>query len=117
MDATSFLVLAGSVNRLVEALKPSLANASRSFGWSDAAYNALVQTVSVLLGVIIAFVAGGANLFPASVPFPQWLEVAGTGIVVGLGADVVNLVIDFLYSWMRPAPVAPPVPTPPAPPA
>lgn len=108
MDATSFLVLAGSVNRLVEALKPSLTNVSKKFGWSDNAYDALVQTVSVLLGVIIAFVAGGANLFPASLPFPQWFEVAGTGIVIGLGADIVNLVIDFLYSYQRPTPPATP---------
>ena len=101
MDATTFLVLAGSVNRLVEVLKPSIKNTQTRFGWTDDAYVALVQFVSVLLGVVIAFVAGGANLFPAYEAIPQWLGVVGTGLIIGLGADAVNLVIDFLYSWKR----------------
>jgi hypothetical protein len=104
MDATSFLVLAASVNRLVEAFKPSLKNLSDKLKWSDDGYTALVQATAMVLGVVLAFIANGANLLPVTLPVPPVVGVVLTGLVVGLGADAVNLVIDFLYSWQRPEP-------------
>lgn len=106
MEATTFLVLAGSVNRLVEVLKPALTNFSKKSGWSDGAYDALVQFISVLLGVLLAFVSGGANLLPAVLNIPAPVGIALTGVLIGLGADVVNAAVDFFYSWQRPAPTA-----------
>ena len=103
MDATAFLVLAASVNRLVEALKPSLKNLSDKLKWSDDGYTALVQATAMVLGVVLSFIANQANLLPVSLPVPSVVGVILTGLVVGLGADAVNLVIDFLYSWQRPA--------------
>jgi hypothetical protein len=115
MDATSFLVLAGSVNRLVEVLKPSIKNATTKFQWSDDAYAASVQFVAIVLGILIAFVAGGVNLLPAVLPVSATVGTIVTGIVIGLGSDAVNLVIDFLYSYQRPT--VPPTSTPTTPPA
>jgi hypothetical protein len=109
MDAQGFLALAAGVRQVVEGLKPGLTNLSKRFGWSDGAYDALIQSVAMALGVVLAFVTH-ANLLPVSLTDNAIIGQAVTGIVIGLGSDVVNLVITFLYSYERPA--APAVPPP-----
>lgn len=106
MDATVFLALAGAVYKFTEFIKPAL----KKPGWSDDVYNAAVQLLACVIGVVLAFVAGGVNLLPAVLPVPPVAGVVITGIVIGLGADVVNAALDLFYGWQKPAPAAFPNP-------
>lgn len=101
MDATLFLALSGAVYKFVEVLKPAVATAAARWGWTDDTRQAMVQLVAVILGVVLAFVAGGVNMIPASLPVPDVVGVVATGVVIGLGADVVNAVLGLFYGWQK----------------
>jgi hypothetical protein len=97
MDASAFLALAGAVNRLVSVLKPTVGR----LGLSDRAYDIALQLIAIVAGVILAFVAGGANVIPASLNVSPTIGVIITGVLVGLGSDVLNAVLEFLYAGQK----------------
>lgn len=96
MDFTLVLGLAGAVERFTEVAKPIIA----SFKLSDDAYKAVVQTVSILIGIALAVLAGGSvNLLAYYSQIPQAFGIVITGAIVGLGASGVHVFVDLLYSW------------------
>jgi len=101
-DPAPYLAIAGAVNRFVEVLKPLIRNLPVEL--EDKAYEAVVQLVAVLLGIVLVSLAPGLNLFISIPSLPPVLGVVFTGAVVGLGAEAIDAVIDLLYSWQQPKP-------------
>jgi hypothetical protein len=96
MDFTLVLALAGAVERFTEVVKPIIA----SIKLSDDAYKAAVQFVGILIGIVLALLAGGSvNLLAGYPQIPQLFGIVITGAVAGLGASGVHVFIDLLYSW------------------
>lgn len=98
MDFSVFLALSGAIYKFVEFVKPAI----KRLGYADNVYEALVQLIACIAGVVLAFVAGGVNLLPAALPVPSVVGVVVTGVLIGLGADVVNAFIDLFYGWNKP---------------
>lgn len=101
-DPAPYLAIAGAVNRFTELLKPVLKGLPLQV--SDAVYDAIVQLVAILLGIVMIALAPGLNLFVSIPALSPLLGVVLTGAVVGLGAEAIDAVIDLLYSWQKPAP-------------
>jgi hypothetical protein len=101
MDATAFLALAGSVNRLISIIKPKLGEFGKSRGWSDNFYNIVLEIIAIIAGIFLAF-ASQANLVPTPLNISSGIGMIITGIVIGLGSDTLNAVLDFLYSGKKP---------------
>lgn len=96
MDFTLVLALAGAVERFTEVVKPIIAG----FKLSDDAYKAAVQLVGIVIGVVLALLAGGSvNLLAGYPQIPQVFGIVITGAIAGLGASGVHVFIDLLYSW------------------
>jgi hypothetical protein len=102
MNAQAFLGMAGAVNRFVEVLKPFL----RQWIADDAAYKAVVQLLSIALGIGLASLSPDLNLFISIPNLTPILATILTGATVGLGADAINAVIGLLY-WNKPVTSAP----------
>lgn len=96
MDFAIVLAAAAAANRFVEFVKPQV----QKLNLSDNAYNAVLTLIAVLSGILIALLSNGAvNIFTG---IPTLTPVAGqilTGVLAGLGADVLNAVISLLYGW------------------
>lgn len=101
-DATPYIAIAAAVNRFVEVLKPAIRNLPIEL--ADEVYNAIVQIVAVLLGIVLVSLAPGLNLFVSIPAFSPLLGIVLTGAVVGLGAEAIDAVVDLLYSWQQPKP-------------
>jgi hypothetical protein len=100
MDFTIYFTLAAAVNRTVEVIKPLV----KRYNFEQNVYDALIQLIAIALGILVVSVAK-VNIVNAFFPVvPEYLAFLVTGALVGLGADVLNGVIDLLYSWQRPAP-------------
>jgi len=96
-DATPYLALSATVNRFVEFIKPTLSNIPEQW------YDAVLKGISVLLGVVLVLLAQGLNLFAAIPAINPVIGQVLTGVVVGLGAEVIDAVVDLIYSWQTPA--------------
>lgn len=94
MDATLFLAASAAVNRFVEFIKPRI----RALSWSVEAQDSALVFIAVLAGVMLAFLSN-LNLFTIVPRLPDFAAVALTGVLVGLGSDVLNAVLDLLYNW------------------
>ena len=103
MDASVFLALAGAVNRLVSALKPRIGQLGLRFGWSDDVYDVVLQLIAIVAGIILALTTS-ANVIPASLNASSLIGMIITGVLIGLGSDVLNAVIEFLYKPAGPGP-------------
>ncbi len=99
-DVAPYLAIAGAVNRFVELLKPVIKGLP--FELSDAVYNAIVQLIAILLGIVMVSLAPGLNLFVSIPSMTPILGIVLTGAVVGLGAEAIDAIVDLLYSWQRP---------------
>jgi hypothetical protein len=96
MDFTLVLAAAAAVNRFVEFAKVYV----DKLGFTDSVRDGVLVLIAVLSGILIALLSGGAvNLFTS---VPTLTPLAGqilTGVLAGLGADVLNAVIGLLYGW------------------
>lgn len=94
MDFSVVLAASAAVNRFVEFVKPVI----RKLPYSVQVQDALLVLVQVLAGIAVALI-GNLNLFIGVSALPQFAAVLLTGAIVGLGSDVINVVIDLLYGW------------------
>lgn len=94
MDFGIILAAAAAVNRFVEFIKPYV----RKLNWSVDIQDGLLVLIAMLAGVALAFI-GNLNLFVGVPNLPVVFAQILTGVVAGLGADVINVVIDLLYNW------------------
>lgn len=94
MDFSVILAASATVNRFVAFVKPYI----RSLKFSTDVQDGLLILVQVLAGILIALM-GSLNLFVGIPTLPPFAAYLLTGAVVGLGADVINVVIDLLYGW------------------
>lgn len=95
-DPAPYLALSATVNRFVEFIKPSLKNIPEQW------YDAVLKGVSVMLGILLVLLAQGLNLFTGIPAINPVIGQVLTGVVVGLGAEVIDAVVDLIYSWQNP---------------
>ena len=94
MDFSVVLAASAAVNRLVEAIKPAI----RKTAFSTDIQDGLLVVIAVLAGIAVSLM-GGLSLFTGVPTVPPLGGLILTGAIVGLGADAIHIVIDFLYSW------------------
>jgi len=95
MDFSVVLAAAAAVNRFVEGLvKPSI----RKTPYSVEVQDGLIVFLSLLAGVAVALM-GNLTLFVGVPAVPPLAATLLTGAVIGLGADLIHVVIDLLYGW------------------
>lgn len=96
MDFALVLAASAAVNRFVEFVKPYV----DKLKFSDEVRDGVLVLVAVLVGILIALLSDDAvNVFMG---IPRLSPIAGqilTGVLAGLGADVLNAVISLLYGW------------------
>lgn len=93
MDTATLLALAGAVNRLVAVLKPSVANLKLP----DKTYDIVLQLIAIAAGILLAFITS-ANIIPAALNVSSLIGTIITGALIGLGSDILNGVLAFLYT-------------------
>lgn len=87
---------AAAVNRFVEFIKPRI----DALKFSDATRDGVLVLIAVLTGILIALLSGGAiNMFATIYGLPALVGQILTGVLAGLGADVLNAVLGVLYGW------------------
>lgn len=111
MDFSVPLALAAAVNRLMAIIKPYISNFGKANNWSNQVYDLVLQIIAILIGVVGAFALGGVNVLPATLNVSDTVGVIVTGVLVGLGSDLLNGVLAFLYT----NPKQPPAETPSSP--
>jgi len=94
MDFSVVLAASAAVNRFVEFVKPSV----RKLAYSTDVQDAILVFVQVLAGIAVALM-GNLSLFVGVPTIPAWFATVLTGVIIGLGSDVINVVIDLLYGW------------------
>lgn len=94
MDFSVVLAASAAVNRFVEFVKPRV----RALPYSTDVQDSLLVFIQVLAGIAIALM-GNLSLFVGVPSIPAWFATVLTGVIVGLGSDVINVVIDLLYGW------------------
>lgn len=94
MDFSVVLAASAAVNRFVEFVKPQV----RKLAYSTDVQDAILVFVQVLAGIAVALM-GNLTLFTGVATIPVWFATVLTGVIIGLGSDVINVVIDLLYGW------------------
>jgi hypothetical protein len=94
MDFSVVLAASAAVNRFVEFVKPRI----RALKYSVDVQDSILVLIQVLAGIAVALM-GNLNLFTGIATLPTVFATVLTGVVVGLGSDVINVVIDLLYGW------------------
>lgn len=94
MDISIVLAAAAAVNRLVEFLKPYM----RKLHYTESVQDGLLVLTALLAGVAVALM-GNLSLFTGVANVPATAGLVLTGAVIGLGADFIHIVFDFLYGW------------------
>jgi hypothetical protein len=94
MDFSLVIAASAAVNRFVEFIKPYV----RKLQYTVDIQDGLLVLIAVLAGVAVAFM-GNLNLFVGIPNLPVVFAQILTGVIAGLGADVINVVIDLLYGW------------------
>jgi hypothetical protein len=96
MDFTLVLAAAAAVNRFVEFVKPYV----DKLKLADSTRDGVLVLISVLSGILIALLSnGGVNIFSGVSSLTPIAGAILTGVLAGLGADVLNAVISLLYGW------------------
>lgn len=98
----SILVITASVNRFTNLVKPSIKQLADYLKLTEAGYAAAVQLFAVLVGILIGLMAQ-VNLLSFVPTIPPLLGIVITGAFMGFGGDVLNGLIDLLYSWQKPS--------------
>lgn len=93
-DFAAVMASAAAVNRFVEFAKPFVAK----LNLNEELYKSVLVLISVLAGIVVALI-GNLNLFSAIGNMNALVGVLLTGVLSGLGADVINAFIDLLYGW------------------
>lgn len=103
MDFSVVLAASATVNRFVEFVKPRV----RALRFSVEVQDSILVLIQVLAGILVALM-GNLTLFTGVTAIPAWFATVLTGVIIGLGSDVINVVIDLLYGWKNnvTAPVA-----------
>lgn len=94
MDFSVIVAASATVNRFVAFVKPYI----RKLPYSTEIQDGLLVLVQVLAGILIALL-GSLSLFAAIPTLPPIVAYVLTGAAIGLGADVLNALIDLLYGW------------------
>lgn len=94
MDFSVVLAASAAVNRFVAFVKPYI----RQTKFTTEVQDGLLVLVQVLAGIVVALM-GSLNLFVGIPTLPPFAAYLLTGALVGLGADVINVVIDLMYGW------------------
>lgn len=94
MDFSVVLAASAAVNRFVEFVKPRV----RAFKYSVEVQDSILVMIQVLAGIAVALM-GNLSLFTGVASIPVWFATILTGVIIGLGSDVINVVIDLLYGW------------------
>ena len=95
MDFGIILAAAAAVNRFVESLvKPSV----RKLPYAVEIQDGLIVFVALLAGIAVALM-GNLTLFIGVPTVPPLAATLLTGAVIGLGSDLIHVVIDLLYGW------------------
>lgn len=94
MDFSLVIAASAAVNRFVEFVKPQI----RKLPYSPDVQDGLLVFIQVLAGIAVALM-GNLNLFVGVPTLPAWFATVLTGVIAGLGSDVINVVIDLLYGW------------------
>lgn len=94
MDFSLVIGASAAVNRFVEFVKPYV----RKLQYTVDVQDGLLVLIQVLAGVAVALM-GNLNLFVGIATLPPLFATVLTGVIAGLGADVINVVIDLLYGW------------------
>jgi hypothetical protein len=94
MDFSVVLAASAAVNRFIEAVKPFV----RKLNVSVEVQDSVLVVIQVAAGIALALM-GQLNLLIGVPTIPPLVAVILTGAVLGLGADIVNVVVDFLYGW------------------
>jgi hypothetical protein len=95
-NASQLLALAAAVNRLVAFLKPYVGK----LGLSDKVYDVTLQLIAVLAGIFLVYI-NKASAVPSAINVSSPVGLIFTGALVGLGSDVLNAVLDFLYAGQK----------------
>jgi len=93
-DFGAFMAAAATINRFVEFVKPLVAK----LNLGEQAYKSVLVVIAVLAGVAVALL-GKLNLFAGVGDMNATVGILLTGVLSGLGADVLNAFIDLLYGW------------------
>lgn len=96
MDFSIIIAASAAVNRVVEAVKPVV----RKWNISVEMQDGVLVVLQILAGIALALM-GNLNLFIGVPQVTPFVAVLLTGAVLGLGSDVINVVIDFLYGWKQ----------------
>lgn len=94
MDFSVILAASAAVNRFVEFVKPRI----RALKYTVEVQDSILVFIQVLAGIAVALM-GNLNLFVGIATLPAIFATVLTGVVIGLGSDVINVVIDLLYGW------------------
>lgn len=94
MDFSVVIAASAAVNRLIEAVKPFV----RKWNVSIEIQDGVLVVLQMLAGIALALM-GNLNLFVGLPSVTPGIAVLLTGAVLGLGSDVINVVVDFLYGW------------------
>lgn len=94
MDFSVVLAAAAAVNRFLEFVKPRV----RALPYSVEVQDSILVFIQVLAGVAVALM-GNLSLFAGVPTIPAPAALFLTGAIVGLGADAIHIVLDFLYGW------------------
>lgn len=94
MDFSVVLAASAAVNRLIEAVKPFV----RKWNISTEVQDGVLVILQVLAGIAVALM-GNLSLFTAVPQIPTFAGLMLTGAIIGLGADFIHIIIDFLYGW------------------
>lgn len=94
MDFSVVLAAAAAVNRFLEFVKPRV----RALKYSVEVQDSILVFIQVLAGIAVALM-GNLSLFTGIASIPVWFATVLTGVIIGLGSDVINVVIDLLYGW------------------
>lgn len=96
MDFAVVLAASAAVNRFVEFVKPYV----DKLKLADNTRDGVLVLIAVLAGILIALLSDGAvNIFTG---VPRLSPLGGqllTGVLAGLGADVLNAFISLFYGW------------------
>lgn len=95
-DFALVFAAATAVNRFIEFIKPRV----DALKLTDSTRDGVLVLIAALTGILIALLSGGAiNIFATVYGLPPLAGQILTGVLTGLGADVLNAVIGVLYGW------------------
>lgn len=94
-DFTALLAAATAANRFVEFCKPLIDKLNPT----EEVRKAALTFIAVLAGIVVSLIGDLNILSGLNTNLPPLAGVLLTGVLAGLGADVINAFLDLLYGW------------------